>query len=138
MMIHIRQSKNWKDRYVVLSPRLLQVLRQYWKEVRSQEWLFPGQPPTSPLTRASATRSFARVRRRVALRKHITIHSLRHSYATHLLEAGVDLRTIQVLLGHRQIKTTAKYAQVSRQLLESTPSPLDLLINRTVHPQTDA
>jgi integrase/recombinase XerD len=130
MMIHIRQGKGWRDRYVPLSPRLLAVLREYWKEYRPPEWLFPGQPADQPLTTGTVMRHFRRVRRLSALGKQATMHSLRHSYATHLLEAGVDLRTIQVLLGHRQIKTTAKYTHVSGKLLQSTPSPLDLLADR--------
>lgn len=130
MMIHIRQGKGWRDRYVPLSPRLLQLLREYWKEYRPKEWLFTGQPATNPLTSGTLIRHFRRVRQQARLGKQATMHTLRHSYATHLLEAGVDLRTIQVLLGHRQIKTTAIYTHVSRELLESTPSPLDLLADR--------
>lgn len=130
MMIHVRQSKNWKDRYVPLSPRLLEILREYWKERRPDPWLFPGKPSHQPLHRHTVSRHCANIRRRAGLDKHVTVHSLRHSYATHLLEAGVDLRTIQVLLGHRNIKTTAKYTHVSQKLIESAPSPLDLLMDR--------
>ena len=130
MMIHVRQSKNWKDRYVPLSPRLLEILRKYWREYRPSPWLFPGQPSDRPLGRTTAMRHCVNIRQRAGLGKHVTFHSLRHSYATHLLEAGVDLRTIQMLLGHRNIKTTAKYTHVSRKQLESVPSPLDLLMDR--------
>ena len=138
MTIHIRQGKGWRDRYVPLSPRLLQVLREYWKDYRPQDWLFPGQPATQPLHTATVGRHFANVRRRAGLGKHATMHSLRHSYATHLLEAGVDLRTIQVLLGHRQIKTTARYTHVSRELLDATPSPLDLLADRQLRQRDES
>ncbi len=137
-VLHIRQSKGWRDRYVPLSPRLLVVLREYWEQYRPQTWLFYGPDKCRHITSNNISRACAVTREQAGLGKHVTMHTLRHSYATHLLEAGVDLRTIQVLLGHKQIKTTAKYTHVSRKLLESTPSPLDLLINRTVHPQANA
>lgn len=137
-MIHIRQGKGQRDRYVPLSPRLLIVLREYWKQYRPETWLFYGSSKSRRMTANKVSRACRFVRLEAGLNKNVTMHTLRHSYATHLLEAGVDLRTIQVLLGHRQIKTTAKYTHVSRKLLESTPSPLDLLIDRTQQPEADA
>ncbi len=137
-MIHIRQSKGWRDRYVPLSPRLLTLLREYWKQYRPESWLFYGSSRSRPISTESITRACIRTRERSGLGKQMTMHTLRHSYATHLLEAGVDLRTIQVLLGHRHISTTATYTHVSRKLLGSTPSPLDLLIGQSVAAEADS
>jgi integrase/recombinase XerD len=127
MVLRVRQGKGRKDRYVMLSPRLLAMLRQYWKTTRPTEWLFPGDLPGRPLTEASVQRACARAARDAGLDKHVTVHTLRHSFATHLLEAGTDIRTIQVLLGHRNLKTTALYTHVSRAAVEATHSPLDRL-----------
>ena len=129
MMMHVRQSKNAKDRYVPLSPSLLQVLREYWKAHRPDPWLFPGNPKHRPLSRVTANRHCVNVRKLAGLSKPVTMHSLRHSYATHMLEAGADLRTLQMLLGHRNIKTTAKYTHVSQKLVRSAPSPFDLIMD---------
>lgn len=126
-MIRIEQSKNAKDRYTPLSPTLLALLRDYWKQARPKEWLFPGDVPNRPVTRETVRRNCSETGIRAGLTKHVTAHCLRHSYATHMLEAGVDLRTLQVLLGHRNVKTTAKYTHVSEQLIKSAPSPLDRL-----------
>ena len=138
MMIHVRQSKNAKDRYVPLSPNLLQVLREYWKAYRPEPWLFPGKPKNRPLSRMTANRHCVNVRKRAGLSKPVTMHSLRHSYATHMLEAGADLRTLQTLLGHRNIKTTAKYTHVSQSLIRSAPSPFDLIVNTSSPPDSEA
>ena len=127
MLIRIRQGKGRKDRYVNLSQRLLLVLREYWKARRPTDYLFPGRFPGKPMARASVSLLSRKIAKKAGLTKRVTPHTLRHSYATHLLECGTDLRTIQVLLGHRSIKTTALYTHVSRKTLESTPSPLDLL-----------
>ena len=127
MMIHVRQGKGHKDRYVKLSSRLLEVLRVYWRSRRPAEWLFPGRFPNQPINRTAVNMICQQIAQRAKLGKHVTIHTLRHSYATHLLDAGTDLRTIQALLGHRSIKTTALYTHVSQAKLESTPSPLDLM-----------
>ena len=127
MTIRIRQGKGRKDREVMLSPRLLVVLREYWKVARPKEWLFPGDVPGRPLTDGSVHRICVRAAQESGLGKHITIHTLRHSFATHLLEAGTDLRTIQVLLGHRSLRTTAVYTHVSAVALAATQSPLDRL-----------
>jgi integrase/recombinase XerD len=127
MTIRIRQGKGRKDRDVMLSPRLLVVLREYWKVARPKEWLFPGDVPGHPITDGAVHRICMRAANIAGLGKHITIHTLRHSFATHLLEAGTDLRTIQVLLGHRSLSTTAVYTHVSTAVLQATQSPLDRL-----------
>jgi site-specific recombinase XerD len=111
----------------MLSPRLLVVLREYWKVARPKEWLFPGDVPGNPITDGAVHRICVRAAQESGLGKHITIHTLRHSFATHLLEGGTDLRTIQVLLGHRSLRTTAVYTHVSAVALAATQSPLDRL-----------
>jgi integrase/recombinase XerD len=127
MLIRIRQGKGRKDRYVNLSPKLLAILREYWRTFRPSDWLFPGKPPTNPLSRDAVGDLCTRICTRAKMTKHVTPHTLRHSFATHLLEAGTDLRTIQILLGHRSLKTTARYTHVSEKTLRSAPSLLDLL-----------
>jgi integrase/recombinase XerD len=127
MTIRIRQGKSRKDRDVMLSPRLLVVLREYWKIARPTDWLFPGDVPGRPITDGSVQRICVRAARDAGLGKHVTVHTLRHSFATHLLEGGTDLRTIQVLLGHRSLRTTAVYTHVSAVALATTQSPLDRL-----------
>jgi len=127
MMIRVRQGKGRKDRYVKLAEQLLTMLRTYWKAYRPAPWLFLGRYRDRPITIGAVTVLCRQICERAGLSKDVTVHTLRHSYATHLLDAGTDLRTIQVLLGHRSIKTTALYTHVSQAKLESTPSPLDLL-----------
>jgi integrase/recombinase XerD len=127
MVIRVRQGKGRKDRYVMLSPRLLEFLRAYWKAVRPQRILFPGARPDQPLTTESIKKVCQRARVAAGLGKPITAHTLRHSFATHLLEAGTDLRTIQVLLGHRSFNTTARYVHVATAALPSVKSPFDRL-----------
>jgi integrase/recombinase XerD len=126
MVVVVRHGKGAKDRLVPLSARLLGELRAFWQWHRSQTWLFPGAAGR-PLHTGTVQRMFQRVRRRAGLAKAATIHTLRHSFATHLLEAGVDVFTLQRLLGHRSLATTALYLHVSRRLLERTPSLLDLI-----------
>ena len=128
MVIHVRQGKGAKDRLVPLSQRLLEELRAYWRLYRPGTWLFPGDKPGQPVTGGNMQRRFARLVQRVGLSKHCSLHTLRHSYATHLLEAGVDLLTLKMLLGHRALETTARYLHVSTQRLHATPSLLDLLV----------
>ena len=111
----------------MLSQRLLQILRQYWKVVRPPDYLFPGSVPQKPITPGSVRKVCLRARERAGLAKHVTVRTLRHSFATHLLEAGTDLRTIQVLMGHRSFNTTARYVHVATASLASTCSPLDRL-----------
>jgi integrase/recombinase XerD len=127
MFIRVNQGKGNKDRYTLLSTRLLTELRAYWKLFRPPRWLFPGRSLSEPMPSATARKIYDRARQRAQLQRGPGIHSLRHSFATHLLDAGVDPRTIQVLLGHRALATTVRYLQVSRQHLGTVRSPLDLL-----------
>ncbi len=126
MLIHVRLGKGKKDRYVMLSPRLLEILRGYWAKARpAGDWLFPGRKAVRPLTPASVRKALDVAARKAKLRKKVNPHLLRHSFATHLLEAGTDIRVIQVLLGHSSIRTTARYTQVSARHIASVTSPLD-------------
>jgi site-specific recombinase XerD len=127
MVIRVREGKGRKDRYVMLSPRLLELLRAYWKAVRPRRCLFPGADPERPIAAGTVARVCRRACQAADLGKHVTVHTLRHSFATHLLEAGTDLRTIQVLLGHRSFNTTALYVHVATASLPTVQSPLDRL-----------
>ncbi len=127
MLIRVRQGKGRKDRYVNLSRRLLEVLREYWRACRPTTWLFPGMLPGRPMGREAVNDLCQRICVRAGMAKRVTPHTLRHSFATHLLEAGTDIRTIQILLGHRSLRTTATYTHVSAKTLRSAPSLLDLL-----------
>jgi site-specific recombinase XerD len=126
MVIRVEQGKGRQDRYVMLSPRLLELLRQYWRQERPQGWLFPGHSPSEPLCRDTVEAACQKARLRCGLRKPLTPHLLRHAFAVHLLEAGADVRTIQLLLGHRSLQTTARYLRLATNRVCSTPSPLDL------------
>jgi len=127
-LLHIRQGKRRKDRFVMLSPRLLSLLREYWKQARPEgSWLFPGRKKGQPLSPTAVRKSLKEAVRATKMKKRVTPHLLRHSFATHLLEAGNDIRVIQVLLGHGSIRTTARYAQVSAKHVARAKSPLDLL-----------
>jgi len=128
MVIQVRQGKGAKDRLVPLSPRLLQELRDYWRRYRPSAWLFPGDKPGQPISGSNMQRRFGQLVQRVGLTKHCSLHTLRHSYATHLLEAGVDLLTLKTLLGHKTLETTTRYLHVNSQRLQQTPSLLDLLV----------
>ena len=128
MVIHVRQGKGAKDRLVPLSLRLLDELRAYWRLCRPRTWLFPGQTADGTMTSSNVQRRFGRLVRRVGLTKRCSMHTLRHSYATHLLEAGVDVLTLKALLGHTSLQTTARYLHISTQRLQQTPSLLDLLV----------
>lgn len=126
-VIRVQQGKGRKDRYVMLSLGLLEVLRAYWRAGRPKDWLFPGNDPDKPITRHGLHYACKKAWLRSGLKKRVSMHTLRHSFATHLLESGTDLRTIQMLLGHRALNTTAVYTHVSNLTLRSTKSPLDLL-----------
>jgi site-specific recombinase XerD len=127
MVIHVRTAKGGRQRQVMLSPRVLEALRDYWKWSRPKgPALFAGR--TQPyLSEAAVREQLHKVVDRAALKKRITPHTLRHSFATHLLEHGTDVRVVGALLGHANIKTTARYARVTEKLVRETPSPLDLL-----------
>ena len=133
-LVHVRQGKGRKDRFVMLSPRLLQVLRAYWRQCRPRGLLFPGRRSGRALATRQVYQICRQACRKAGINKPATVHTLRHSFATHLLEAGVDLRTIQVLLGHSSVKTTAIYTHVSTQRLQSVSSPLDALPSPTPEP----
>jgi integrase/recombinase XerD len=130
----VRHGKGGKDRTVMLSSQLLRILRTYWRLARPKEWLFPGRDGTAPIdvqVLYSACRS-ARVA--AGIDKRVTVHTLRHSFATHLLENGTDIRIIQVLLGHNNLSSTARYTKVSNGLIRRTESPLDRLQLEVVPP----
>ena len=127
MMLRVDQGKGRKDRFVMLSPRLLDELRAYWKAVHPTLWLFPGDRPGQPITRSAVEQACQRALLASGISKPITPHSLRHAFATHLLESGADLRTIQLLLGHRSLATTSRYLKVATTTVCATISPLDLL-----------
>jgi site-specific recombinase XerD len=128
MVLHIRHGKGQKQRFVPLSPRLLAALRAYWREYRPATWLFSGVQPGLPLTGGAVQRLCRRTAQRAGLTKHVTPHTLRHSFATHLLEAGVDLLSVQALLGHSHFNTTAKYLHVSMRRLQQLPQLLEGLV----------
>jgi len=134
MVIRVEHGKGGKDRYVMLSPQLLRILRGYWRLARPKRWLFPGRDeerPLEPTTLHAACRS---ARTAAGLAKEVTAHTLRHSFATHLLENGTDIRIIQVLLGHANLQSTARYARVATKTISKTPSPLDRLRMEIVPP----
>jgi integrase/recombinase XerD len=128
MVVHVRQAKGRKDRLVPLSQRLLEQLRAYWRLHRPARWLFPGIPADRPLCASGVQRQFQKAVQRAGVKKRCTPHTLRHSYATHLLEAGVDLVTLQAILGHSALSTTAHYLHVNSRRLQQIPSLLDLLV----------
>ena len=132
MMLHVRQGKGGQDRSVMLSERLLADLRTYWKEQRPSDFLFPGAsiPHLHP---ESVRKTLHKVASRAGLRKRVTPHLLRHTFATHLVELGTDVRVIQALLGHRYLHATQRYTQVSKRHLQRVKSPLDLLGTPSAH-----
>jgi integrase/recombinase XerD len=127
MLIRVEQGKGKMDRNVMLGTSLLESLRAYWQESKPRGWLFPGQPPTKPLHATVIQRAFIVAKQAAGISKPVSFHSLRHSFATQLLESGVNLRTIQTLLGHRSLGTTQRYTHVAGDYLRQTPSPLDAL-----------
>jgi integrase/recombinase XerD len=126
-VIHVQQAKGRKDRDVMLSPVLLDTLRQYWKRSRSQRWLFPGYGADKPITTKAVFLMIRNAASRAKITKTVSPHVLRHSFATHLLESGTDIRTIQLLLGHAELETTVIYLHVSQRHIQQTASPLDTL-----------
>jgi integrase/recombinase XerD len=127
MLIRVEQGKGRKDRYVMLSPHLLQLLRAWWRAARPQGWLFPGQNRIKPLTTRQLNRACHAAAERAALDKPVSLHTLRHSFATHLLEQNIDIRVIQVLLGHAKLESTALYTRVATQTIREVMSPLEHL-----------
>ncbi|MEL6121665.1 MAG: tyrosine-type recombinase/integrase [Pseudomonadota bacterium] len=125
MLIHVERGKGGKDRDVMLAPSLLELLRDYWREARPQGWLFPGQSRVEPLSPRSLNRAFNSAKTMAGIKKPATLHSLRHSFATHLLEADTDVRVIQVLLGHAKLSTTAQYTHVATKTLGKVASPFE-------------
>jgi integrase/recombinase XerD len=126
-VICVKQGKGKKDRFVPLSPVLLAELRQYWKRYRPAHWLFPGRDLQQPITRHGVTDAFKKAKIKAHITKKVSIHSLRHSFATHLLENGTDIVNIKQLLGHSSISSTLRYTRISKQRVSNIPSPLDSL-----------
>ena len=137
-LLRVNQGKGRKDRYTLRSTRLLAELRAYWKVERPEPWLFPGQDRANPLPILSAQRMYSRAKHVAQLQHGKGIHTLRHSFATHVLEAGVDPRTMQLLLGHRSLDTTARSLRVARTHLANIRSPFDLLRVDTLPPIVEA
>ena len=125
MLIHVDEGKGGRDRKAMLSPNLLALLREYWLESRPEGWLFPGKPKINPLSPRQLNRAFTSAKHMAGIKKAATLHTLRHSFATHLLEANTDVRVIQVLLGHAKLTTTARYTQVATKTIQSTVSPYE-------------
>jgi integrase/recombinase XerD len=130
-LLRVEQGKGKKDRYAMLSPRLLKVMRAWWKVEQPKHWLFPGRRPERHMDPGSLQLVCGQAAELAGIAKRVRVHTLRHSFATHLLEQSVDLRVIQELLGHTRIDTTARYAQVSPRLVSVTKSPLDQLGRKT-------
>jgi integrase/recombinase XerD len=127
MVIRVEQGKGRKDRYVMLPPTLLDMLRDYWRRTHPEEWLFPGRTPGQPVHPLTINLTCREVARRCGIGKPVAPHALRHAFAVHLLEAGTDLRTIQLLLGHRNLSTTAQYLMIATSTVCATASPLETL-----------
>jgi site-specific recombinase XerD len=137
MMIRIEQGKGRKDRYVMLSPTLLQELRSYWKALRPARWLFEGRRRGQPLSPSTAEKVFTSAAGRAGIRKGVSFHSLRHAFATHLLEGGTNICVIQALLGHKSLTTTQVYTHVARTYVNATTSPLDRLKEKRQEPDKE-
>ena len=127
-LIYIRVSKGRKDRYTLLSDVVLQTLREYWRKEKPKKWLFPSWNKERHITTRTVQKIFQNACRKAGIKKDVTVHSLRHSFATHLLESGIDLRYIQELLGHKSSKTTEIYTHVSRKNLSAIKNPLDSIL----------
>jgi len=127
MVLRVEQGKGKKDRYTLLSPKLLEILRAWWRVEKPKDWLFAGDFPGRHITRFAVEKECQEAHCICKISKPITPHSLRHAFAVHLLEQGTDIRTIQLLLGHRSLATTAKYLRIATSKVCSTSSPLDLL-----------
>jgi site-specific recombinase XerD len=134
MIVRVNQGKGQRDRYAMLSPSLLELLRAWWRhghaqgKMRQGGWLFPGRNPVNPLSTRQLNTACHTAARVAGLDQRISMHTLRHSFATHLLENKVDIRVIQVLLGHRKLETTARYSHVATHMLGEVTSPLEHLM----------
>ena len=128
--LRINNSKGAKDRYTILSEKTLLILREYWKVYRPQDWLFPGKGGQKPLGYKAVSVVFHKYKKQAGITKPVSIHSLRHNFATHLLENGADLHHIQLLLGHASPKTTTVYLHVRRVDLQRITSPFDIINNK--------
>ncbi len=126
-LLRIEQGKGRKDRFAMLSPQLLELLRDWWRIARPQSWLFPGRDRVNPLTTRQFNRAVHATAHMAEIAKRVTPHTLRHSFATHLLEQNIDIRVIQVLLGHAKLETTSLYTQVATNTIHAVMSPLDRL-----------
>jgi site-specific recombinase XerD len=131
MVIHVHQGKGSRDRDVLLTPKLLETLREYWRWMKPKTYLFPGTVKNwradVPINEKNVWRAVAEAAKQAGIKKHVSPHTLRHSFATHMLEAGADLRTIQLLLGHSSLETSTVYLHLSRRHLQTTPSPLEAI-----------
>jgi len=136
MMIRVESGKGQKDRYTILSPKLLEALRTYWRAYRPSPWLFLNQDRKGPLPRRTIGKIYATVKAKAGIRKPGGPHTLRHCFGTHLLEAGVDLRTIQILMGHSSIRSTTRYLQLTQKMREAVPCLLDRLPPPMTQPST--
>ena len=134
MAIRVDQGKGRKDRYVMLSQSLLETLRAYWRESKPRVFLFPGLGGKKPLCVSAAQKAFDRARLQAGIKKPVSFHTLRHSFATHLIENGTSVRTVQALLGHRSLQTTQRYLHLAQNYLHQTTSPLDRLRKETPAP----
>ncbi|MDH3664510.1 MAG: tyrosine-type recombinase/integrase [Alphaproteobacteria bacterium] len=128
MVIRVEQGKGRRDRYAMLSPQLLDVLRAWWREGRPTTWLFPGQDPLQPLSARQLNRACHAAVEAAGIKKRVSPHTLRHSFATHLLEQGADIRVIQVLLGHAKLDTTALYTKVATKMIREVESPFEVAV----------
>jgi site-specific recombinase XerD len=136
MTVRVEQGKGGKDRYTLLSQTALECLRHYWRDYRPQRWLFEGQKEDTHITVSSITQIFQKAKKRAGITKPASVHSLRHAFATHLLEAGTNLHHIQLLLGHKSPTTTTIYLHVSKPGLAHIPSPLDVSMEKDQSPLT--
>ena len=134
MVIRIAHGKGDRERLAMLSAQLLVILRTYWRLTRPTSWLFPGRTQAVPLPSTALHAACRSARQAAGLDKRVSVHTLRHSFATHLLEQGADIRIIQALLGHRNLSTTARYTQVATTTIRATESPLDHLTLEVVPP----
>jgi len=134
MMLRVDQGKGRKDRHAMLSPLLLELLRDWWRIARPKAWLFPGRDPVRPMSTRQLNRACHAAADMAEITKHVSPHTLRHSFATHLLEQNVDIRVIQVLLGHAKLETTALYTRIATNTIRAVTSPLERL---TLKPKKD-